>query len=260
MKKRNIIITVIILFLVFSCSPYYLMAYEELEAELSSLKKQEERMERLKITLSSLFVLTEGSGRGELVDDILNEILERINIIEERIESRIKELEKSFCTKDSHKKAYLSIDGDVVYCDSEFNMWTETIRDKKSWSNTRSGDGDLGDCNQKGEEFEACFACNELKYGGYDDWKLPSCESKEQDSDCLLYSFAMDVCDWDQGGVHGKAERCIPREWDSNATLFVDSYWTSTEFNENFAYRVRFNEGMLSSGLKDDSHHIRCVR
>ncbi len=90
--KKYYFITILIFSVIFSgiIQP----VYSETEERLEVLSSQQERIEEMRSTVNLLFVLAEESGKRETVESALNELLSKIDSIQERIRSRIVEIEK----------------------------------------------------------------------------------------------------------------------------------------------------------------------
>lgn len=131
------------------------------------------------------------------------------------------------------------------------------------------------------------YHCENLKYGGYDDWRLPTiselrsliqgCEKNETNGDCGVTDECVeaeciescDSCKPDEGPSDG----CYwPEEIERNNYYTCDRYWSSSsfidlEYDEEYAWTLDFYSGSLHwfSTYWDDSEddwplRIRCVR
>ncbi|MCX5785013.1 MAG: DUF1566 domain-containing protein [Elusimicrobia bacterium] len=164
-----------------------------------------------------------------------------------------------FCTAKGGKNVYSAINGDGVYCDNSFRLWTPTfilggIATIITWGPNQDEPSDS--CVGLGAAYPACNYCDSLIYAGHDDWVLPSCAGGAQGTGCQLYVFGMDACGWTGSG---NQKSCAP-SWDANAT--AGFYWSSSELVSYTpeAYSLNFGDGYIGASLKSNYHYIRCVR
>jgi len=123
-----------------------------------------------------------------------------------------------------------TVGGDIVYCDKNGRLWTQTQSGIFNWDS-------------------ALTQCSGLTYAGFDDWLLPSCVSHVKNSNCILYQFGIDVCG---------SYPCSPTAWDPGAKTL--NYWSSTSYNSTHSWYVFFNLGNVYMYYKTDSYYVRCVR
>jgi len=83
-----------------------------------------------------------------------------------------------------------------------------------------------------GFESYAAYLCYDLTLGGYSDWYLPS-----QDELNVLYQNREAI-----GGFTG------------------NSYWSSTELGQGYAYRQDFSAGTQGYSLKTSMLYVRAIR
>ena len=123
---------------------------------------------------------------------------------------------------------------------------------------------------------DAKMYCENKFLGKYKDWKLPNKEELQAISNTDLYNWK-----------HYKYEE-IPRnkgqkkEWQEKKQFnliknkygdshylqdqFIDNvptlsnFWTSTEINQNVAFLISFNEGVIARVKKTDKHYVLCLR
>jgi hypothetical protein len=88
--KKNKLIAMLLFTFVFISS--FQMVYSE---ELEELSSQQSKIEQMKTLVSSFFVSAEDLEQREAIESALNEILNRIDAIEERVQSRIEEVERA---------------------------------------------------------------------------------------------------------------------------------------------------------------------
>jgi len=101
---KKIIITTFIfsfMFLGLGCS----LVYAETETKLEELKSQKERVEKMRTTISSLFVLAEKSDQREAIEDALSDVLARVGSIEKKIKKEISELRKEVYSEPTFAEA-----------------------------------------------------------------------------------------------------------------------------------------------------------
>ena len=101
------------------------------------------------------------------------------------------------------------------------------------------GTGLVADLQDLGEMdwWGAMSAAGSYTSEGYDDWYLPSKEELE-----LMYNSI------GNGSPEG------------NIGGFSSYYWSSSEFNSNFAWYVSFNNGNSDYDLKDNTDRVRVIR
>ncbi len=181
-----------------------------------------------------------------------------------------------------------TIQGDMVYCDFNDNMWSVTLNTElggdKLKVNPNVGDDQFlwaqegmteeernivprygtNDCNRIPSEylhmFPACNACNTLSYAGFSGgWRLPSQEGRDGFYCALnrqLWDFGEENCQWDPLLCGSAQETCIP-SWDE--TGVINYYWSSTQFDTDKAWRVSFGNGFIDAENKINSpSRVRC--
>ena len=100
--------------------------------------------------------------------------------------------ETTFCTWNG--EGIHIIESEKVYCGEGTLMWSPDFN------------GPIGIAREKGitnnevtlEDIKA--VCENLNYAGFDDWRLPTCNSQELNENCELYTFMNDYCDWENCG------------------------------------------------------------
>ena len=91
------------------------------------------------------------------------------------------------------------------------------------------------DLEHKYDWYSAQVACEDLQYGGYIDWYLPSKEELN-----YMYILKSEI-----GGFYS----------------FMNSwYWSSTEYNSDRVWEQDFYDGQQSHPSKSSSNRVRCVR
>ena len=156
----------------------------------------------------------------------------------------------SGCSCDGTGYCVKNMDGDEVYVDCNADKcWTPTDYTGYVWG----GYGiDNPSCIGDGSDYPACNYCDELKYGGREDWVLP-------DKNTLVELRESESCDG-EGACFG---------WDGTHNY----YWSSTQYDSNNSYAVFFgdcdqvctdNGGkdiyINKTGIKDYDLMVRCVR
>jgi hypothetical protein len=121
-------------------------------------------------------------------------------------------------------------------------MWTITAPDQYSFS-------------------QALNYCQNLTYGGYDDWQVSPCFCWHFSSCdlniCPIYDYGIDNCGWTQS-VFGDNSQCTPA-WDPNAA--ASGYGTSQElFSGSSTVYVNFSDSSVDVMTKTGDHYIRCYR
>jgi hypothetical protein len=84
-------------------------------------------------------------------------------------------------------------------------------------------------------DYEAAYHCQDMVYGGYNDWFLPARDELQN-----LYTNRSSL-----GGF---------------VTSVGGRYWSSTEEDDNNSYHVDFNTGVAAFDGKDNVYYVRCVR
>ena len=130
-----------------------------------------------------------------------------------------------------------------------------------------------------GAAYQAAVFCNNLNSGsglnGYTDWYLPAKNELE-----VLYYFLKPTTDANSTFTGSNANAVSPEPISTNYTsgspaqtsagigfrtgetnaFASDGYWSSTEFNSNFAWAQYFFNGGQSNDLKNSSYYVRAVR
>ncbi len=91
MKKYHFIIILLFSFVLLGMTQ---PVHSETEARLEELSSQQARIEQMKTVISSLFALAKDSDKRETVESALNELLNKIESIQERIRSRVEEVKE----------------------------------------------------------------------------------------------------------------------------------------------------------------------
>jgi prepilin-type N-terminal cleavage/methylation domain-containing protein len=176
-----------------------------------------------------------------------------------------------------------TLNGDTVYCDEKFVMWTVTLDDTYTWGPEESMPAYAeGDCNnltaEDMEDYPACNACANLDYAGYDSgWRLPTqgripdgsntCSTPcgRDDAYCAsgrqLWDFGKDNCSfWGTLPCDGSQGTCSHASgditWDTGAA--AGTYWSSLQYGSTNAWAVYFNSGATGPYLKSGSYRVRC--
>ncbi len=91
MKKYHLISILLLSFVLLGAIQ---PVYSETEARLEELSSQQARIEQMKTVINSLFVLAKGSDRREIVESALNQLLNKIDTVQERAKKKMEELER----------------------------------------------------------------------------------------------------------------------------------------------------------------------
>ena len=97
--------------------------------------------------------------------------------------------------------------------------------------------------------YQAMDMCENLTYGGYSDWIMPSKNILN-----TMYIYREDIGDF------------LTDEWAANNYHFYFSYWSSTEYSSGLAWVQSFASGDQDTGVKDEQNYnlryyrVRCVR
>ncbi len=170
----------------------------------------------------------------------------------------------AFCEDSADYGTEGTIDGDVVWCDNDGNLWSPTLSGLGDATDGTTATFEWGcyeteiladsstdgvvntdtilaeDCmDGSGGESVAAKACNQLTWAGSNqgDWYLPAINTVES--------------------LHNE-EGEIPF-YDYNAES--DYYWSSTEFSSNSAWYLNFNDGTAGTTYtKVNNYRVRCVR
>lgn len=157
------------------------------------------------------------------------------------------------------------LNGDVVYCDQYYNMWSITLNSTYQYktSNTALPEYANGDCNNLTAEdmadYPACNACYNLSYAGFSEgWQLPT-QNGRDGTYCApgrqLWNLGQETCDWSSAQCGSAQSSCLP-SYDSSAVAAY--YWSSTESGTG-AWFVYFNSGYVNGGNMTNSYRVRCV-
>jgi len=173
-----------------------------------------------------------------------------------------------------------TLNGDTVYCDEKYVMWTTTLAGTFQW---KTSDTDLptyanGNCNNLTKEdiaiYPACNACATLSYAGFTEgWRLPSqgvippgsqycsaacgrdgayCAPNRQ-----LWDFGAENCsNWLSTGCAASQGSCTP-SWDTSAV--ASAYWSSTQYSSTLAWGVHFSTAGAGHYSKSSASYVRCV-
>jgi prepilin-type N-terminal cleavage/methylation domain-containing protein len=175
-----------------------------------------------------------------------------------------------------------TLNGDTVYCDDKFVMWTVT-QGTYTWGPEEAMPAYAeGDCNNLTMEdmvnYPACYACATLDYAGYDaGWRLPTqgripdggttCDAAcgRDDVYCApgrqLWDFGKEHCSfWGTLPCSGSQGACTYAsgdiDWDTGAA--AAGYWSSLQSSSTGARRVSFVSGYAHTNLKSSSYRVRC--
>ena len=129
-----------------------------------------------------------------------------------------------------------NVGGDTVYVDCNADKcWTPTASSTYTWGGYGTDeptDSCTGIANRP-----ACNYCDNLDYGGFTDWTLPT------------LTVLADLCN-----STSCPSTCF------NGDGYSGYYWSSTEYDGYTAYFVRFDNCDQSIDFKDYSYYVRCVR
>lgn len=97
----------------------------------------------------------------------------------------------------------------------------------------------------------ALAACQDLVYGGHDDWRLPDIKELRSIVDDSVRSPAIDPTMFPSTPFYGVGM----------TTDNIGQYWSSTSRNYNdFALYVDFGSGFSHFYVQSETRHVRCVR
>jgi hypothetical protein len=157
-----------------------------------------------------------------------------------------------------------------------------------------SGDDDTGDDDTGGDTWtdtssglmwqnasDCCYAwdaaktyCQDLTWGGYSDWRLPSiselrslirgCDATETGGSCGVTDSCLDSSCWNQpcsGCAYLDGSGPSGIYWPPELSGEVSWYWSSSAVadGDNLAWFVNFFYGYVSYNIGND-YHARCVR
>jgi len=182
-----------------------------------------------------------------------------VNVNLSNIDLNVYEYTPPFCAKEADAKSTTTINGDILYCDSNLNMWTFTLSTTTyDWgcegttvgaSSTSNGEYNTNQILYNGTTCSqrpiAASVCDTLSYAGYSDWFLPSEEASLTQNGGLVNDCTTDC-----------GNRCAC--WDSNAQNA--RYWTSTELSSIAARAIDFTSFGNVMTNKSNNYVIRCVR
>ena len=152
--------------------------------------------------------------------------------------------------------------------DSGGDVWTDSTSGLM-WQN-----GD--DCCPRYEWEDAIEHCENLSWGGFSDWHLPSiselrslirgCEDTESDGSCGLTDSCLDSSCWNQAcsgcsDAEGPANGCY---WPSEINGDCSWYWhwssSAVADMDSAAWDVHFSSGHVSINERYFDYIARCVR
>jgi hypothetical protein len=133
---------------------------------------------------------------------------------------------------------------------------TFTTATQKSSSSYRGNVNTDAIIAQHGTAANAAKYCQDMDYGGYSDWYLPS---KSE----LAYMY----CKATPGGTHNTSNppeeaNCVAYGGkQSILTGFAANYyWSSTEYDTTYAWTQHFNAGAQGYNNKSNAYPVRCLR
>ena len=150
-------------------------------------------------------------------------------------------------------KTYQSsnIDNNLVWQDPDTNLiWQKNIENKKYvWS-------------------DAIEYCKDLNYAGYSDWRLPNIDELMSLGNIKLL-IKSSYYDWEKWYEKNKSKRNKNSRGDKFfikkelVETILDEYgyfWSLTEYNSSYAWRVYFGSGYDYGDNKSNKRYVRCVR
>ena len=191
------------------------------------------------------------------------------------------------------------LNGDIVYCDNNFVMWSITLsktipgvgNNSFVWAKSTEDEKLLpayakGDCNNLTDEdivnYPACQACRNLDYAGfYGDWRLPTQSNGNLDAnyccdiDCgrnyvycapgrQLWDFGVTNCpNWRPYACTGD-DPPSPTQGHCEPTNWdikanAGVYWSATQHSKVNAWIVSFFTACAQPIAKGDFQYVRCV-
>ncbi len=91
MKKYYLVVIFLFAFVFLGATQ---IAYSETDAKLEELSSQQERLEQMKTLVNSFFALAKNSDKQEIIESALNNVISKIDNIQERVKNRIEEKER----------------------------------------------------------------------------------------------------------------------------------------------------------------------
>src|SRR5574344_746388 len=110
---------------------------------------------------------------------------------------------------------------------------------QSSWDGLSNSNAIVG---QAGHTSSAAKLCLDLVSGGQSDWYLPSIQELN-----MLWNNYYTVAR-------------VLSQISGAAQLSNSFYWSSSEFNDNYAWNFNFDDGYTYGNYKDDTYYVRAVR
>ncbi len=146
------------------------------------------------------------------------------------------EPEEEFCSSSSDYNSAGKINGDIVYCDRNGDLWSATAKNLYNHNNA----------------LKYCQTIGTLSYGyaGYSNWRLPTWQQ-------LRNVFGPSACGWSSQYAMGSCDNCssCSLDWDHNKGSY---YWTSSVYDNTFSWYVD-GSGGVGATPKSDFLQVRCL-
>jgi len=147
----------------------------------------------------------------------------------------------SGCSCDETVQAYKKYDiaGDTIYIDCTNNKCWTSDAGIKVWGSIYDEIPD-NSCIDQGPSFPACDYCDNLDYGGFTDWTLPT-----------RYTLR-DLCE---------SSSCSGTICFGGRISTYNILWSDYEYSSSTAWTVRFTDCFLSTSSKNTAVcSVRCIR
>ena len=113
------------------------------------------------------------------------------------------------------------------------------------------------------EAYEYAKELNDEKFGGFEDWRVPTLDELKTICSIEPYEYKGDYVSW-RAWFEGV------RDFSSNGFFIVSElsqnvgkdgwYWSATQKNEKENYLLNYKEANTNYHLKTQSFYVRCVR